>query len=91
MEELRQELIDLKIPLATQTDTEVIPQFIGHYLDEGFSYHDAVKKTLEKIKGSWGLIIMAKEDPEKLVVCRNGSPIVIGFSQNGIYVSSEVQ
>jgi len=54
------------------------------------SFFDAVKKTLdEKIKGTWGLVIMHKDEPEKLIVCRNGSPILIGFSQNAIYVASE--
>jgi glucosamine--fructose-6-phosphate aminotransferase (isomerizing) len=37
------------------------------------------------------LVIINKDEPEKLAVCRNGSPILIGFSNSAIYVASEVK
>ena len=92
VEELREELKNLGINLTSKTDTEVIPQFIGYYMDQKLSFHDAVTKVLkEKLIGTWGLVILNKEDPDKLVVCRNGSPLLVGLAQNAVYVASEVK
>lgn len=61
-------------------------------MDQGMTFHDAVTKTLkEKVVGTWGIVILNKENPENLVVGRNGSPILIGLAQNAIYVASEVR
>ena len=60
-------------------------------MDDGFKFYDAVEKTLStKIRGTWGLVILDKEEPDKLMVCRNGSPICIGINSNAVYVASEV-
>jgi len=92
VEELREELTHLGVHLTSKTDTEVIPQFIGYYMDQNMSFHDALTKTLkEKIIGTWGLVILNKDDPDKLVVCRNGSPLLVGLAQNAVYVASEVR
>lgn len=42
----------------------------------------------EKVKGTWGLVIINKDEPDKIVACRNGSPIVVGFNNHAIYVAS---
>ncbi len=41
------------------------------------------------MEGTWGLVIMFKNLPDQLFVARNGSPILVGFSEQGIFVSSE--
>lgn len=60
-------------------------------MDQGLSFHDAVTKVLkEKLQGTWGIVIINKEEPDKLVVCRNGSPLLVGLAPTAIYVASEV-
>ena len=64
---------------------------IGIYLDQGLQFYDAVKQTLEsKIRGTWGLCILHRDEPDKLIVARKGSPIQIGLHSSGIFVASEV-
>lgn len=63
----------------------------GLFLDQGLSLLDAVKRTLaEKIVGTWGLLVIHKDEPHKMVISRNGSPILVGLHKDAYYVASEV-
>ncbi len=86
---LRAELVARGIAFTSETDTEVIPQMIGYYLDEGFPVIDAIKKTLARLEGTWGLGIIATALPDTVIAVRNGSPLVIGIAQNAMFLASE--
>ena len=88
--ELKAELEALGIPFTSETDTEVIAQLIGHHLDQGLPVLDAVKKTLARLEGTWGLAIIHKDEPQQVIACRNGSPLVIGLSEQRMFVASEL-
>jgi glucosamine--fructose-6-phosphate aminotransferase (isomerizing) len=69
----------------------MIAQMIGIYLDKGFKLYDPVKYTLEnKIRGTWDLCILNRDQPERLIVARKGSLIQIGLHQDAIFIASEV-
>lgn len=89
--ELRGELTKYGIKFTSETDTEVIAQLIGYYLDKDptMSTKTAVAKALSRCEGTWGLGVVNKAYPEEIVVACNGSPMVIGFSQDCTYVASE--
>lgn len=90
VEELREELSKHNIPLKSETDSELIAHFIGLGLDEGLSLFESTKKVLgTKIHGTWGLVVIKKDEPEKLVVSRVGSPIVIAMGTDSLMVGSE--
>lgn len=73
----------------SETDTEVIAQLIGQYLDKGFNTKDAVAHALQRCDGSWGLAVINKDKPNEIVVACNGSPMVIGIGQNRSFIASE--
>ena len=51
----------------------------------------AVKRTLaEKIVGTWGLLVIRKDEPHKIMMSRNRSPILVGLHHEAIFVASEV-
>ena len=89
--ELRNELIKRGVSFASETDTEVIAQLIGYYLeqDRNLSTKDAVTKALSRCEGTWGLGVVDKAHPDDIVVACNGSPMVIGFGRGCTYVASE--
>lgn len=59
-------------------------------MEKGNVLMEAVKLTIEnKIKGKWGLVVIDRNDPKKIVVARNGSPILVGLHQDCIIVASE--
>lgn len=88
--ELKEELEKHGIKFRSETDTEVIAQLIGHYLDKQLPLLDAVKQTLGRLEGTWGLAIISKDWPDQVIAARNGSPLVIGLGADRMFVASEL-
>ena len=84
---LRKRLSAQGIEMLTDTDTEVIPNLIST-LYEG-NFEEAVKTALRLIRGTYGIVAMSLDDPELLVVARNGSPIVLGVGEDEMLVASD--
>src|SRR5690606_34383096 len=80
---LRHKLERLGHTFRTETDTEVV----AHMLEEAFegSLEDAVRAALRQIEGTYGLAIMSTQDPDKIVVARRGSPLLLGIGADGEY------
>ena len=82
-------LTEKNIPVASETDTELIAQLIGMHLDEGYSLMPAVEHALEQLTGTWGIGVMSKDHPSQLVVARKGSPMLIGIGDGEYFIGSE--
>ncbi|MFC1628022.1 glutamine--fructose-6-phosphate transaminase (isomerizing) [Gemmatimonadota bacterium] len=76
---------------STETDTEVIAHLIEEYLQkrEGLPLEDAVRLALQEVDGTFGLVVIDKHHPGKLVVARRGSPIAIGVGENENFIGSD--
>jgi len=88
-QELRSSLEQTGITFRSETDTEVIAQLIGKFLDDGLGLADAVKSTLQKLEGTWGLGVLSPLMPDTIITARNGSPIVIGLAPGKAFIASE--
>ena len=86
--ELQESLEALGYEFKTETDTEVIPILIEHYLKTSDTALDAILKTLSKLRGAYGLAIMIKGH-DKLYAVRLGSPLCIGIADGEFFVASE--
>jgi glucosamine--fructose-6-phosphate aminotransferase (isomerizing) len=86
---LREELEGLGYTFQTETDTEVIPVLITHYLNDGSSIRESVSKTLKKLEGAFALGIIFSDDPDLLIAARRGSPLAIGYGDEEMYVASD--
>lgn len=87
--EIYEILSQKNITPRTQTDTELIALMIGVYLDEGHSLKLATRLALEKMNGTWGLVVISKDFPDQIIVARRGSPMLIGLSDHEMFVGSE--
>ena len=87
--ELKKELINLGYMFHSQTDTEVIAVMVGYYLDEGLSIEIAIENTLQRLSGTWALVIIHKDYPNKIWLTRNGSPLLLGMDDEYIMIVSE--
>jgi len=75
---------------VTETDTEVIAHLVEKFSRENGSLEKAVQKTVAQLEGTYGLVIMSKSEPDKLIGVRNGSPLVIGVAKNENFLASDV-
>lgn len=74
----------------SETDTEVLPQLIDSFLKQGHSLMNAVRAALNEIKGTYGIAVVYKNEPDKIIAAKKGSPLVIGIGENEHYVASDV-
>jgi len=91
-EQLRAQLQANGVRLATDTDTEALAHMIAAELAEreDVTLEDAVIRTLHRVEGAYGLVVVDIKNPDQLVVARNGSPIVLGLGENEMFVASDV-
>jgi glucosamine--fructose-6-phosphate aminotransferase (isomerizing) len=88
-DELKQKLLNKGYHFKSQTDTEIIAVLIGYYIDNGQPIENAIQKTVEELVGTWALVIMHAEYPNKLWITRNGSPLLLGMEDEYIMIASE--
>ncbi len=74
----------------SETDTEVAAHLIHDYLKQGLDLVEAVGKAVERFEGAYALLVVDAEDPDRLVVTRVASPLVVGLGDGENYVASGV-
>ena len=88
---LKQYLMNEGVIFKTDTDTEVLVQFIGYlYKKEKLGFYETVKLALEKVIGTYGIVVMCKDEPNKLVAAKKGSPLLIGIGKDETFLASDV-
>ena len=80
----------------SQTDTEVIPNLIHYYYStnsilDGFEkFLDAVKRTVDDLKGSYALEVISSLFPNEIIVVKKDSPLVIGKGKKENFIASDI-
>lgn len=84
--ELKAELSP-KHKFVSETDSEVL----AHLIEDNYNgnLHEAVKKSLSQVHGTYGIVVMHADHPELLVVARMGSPLVIGVGEEENFIASD--
>ena len=82
-ESIRAQLLAEGFAFVSETDTEVIVHLIDHLWVDGDPMEDAVAAALRRVEGAYGIAVVSSRDPDKIVVARNGSPLLIGVGHNG--------
>ncbi|MGE4169925.1 MAG: glutamine--fructose-6-phosphate transaminase (isomerizing) [Candidatus Margulisiibacteriota bacterium] len=72
----------------SQTDSEVIVHLIERYLEKDLA--EAVEKAVAHLTGTYAIAVIAEAEPEKIVVVRKGSPLIVGLGKNENFVSSDI-
>ncbi len=67
----------------SETDTEAVVHLIDHMWKPGMSMENAVAAALREVEGPYGIAVVSSRDPNKIVVARNGSPLLIGVGEHG--------
>lgn len=85
--ELKEKLIKEGHKFSSETDTEVIAHLIEKYYKDNLE--NAVKRALDDIRGTYGLVVASVKEPDKIVVARMSSPLIIGVGDNEFLVASD--
>jgi len=87
---LKEKLQKLGIKFVSQTDTEVLVQFIEYVQKmEKVDIVKAVQLALSQVIGAYAIVIISKTDPDLLIAARKGSPLVVGIGDNEFYLASD--
>ena len=92
--ELRDFLTKNGYHFSSQTDTEVIPNLIHYYYTNGIDDDDkflrAVKSAVDDLKGSYAIEVISKLHPDRIIVVRKDSPLVIGKGNKENFIASDI-
>ncbi|RUM93531.1 MAG: glutamine--fructose-6-phosphate transaminase (isomerizing) [Thiothrix sp.] len=90
-EDLREIQKERGFVFTSETDTEVIVHQISWYYRETKNLLEAVQKATKDFKGAYALGVIVKDQPDQLVIAREGSPLVIGLGIAENFIASDVQ
>ncbi len=87
---LKKELIKRGHIFESDTDTEVLIHLIEEIIaKDNVSLEEAVRYSLNEVIGAYAIVIIDKENPNKLIAARNSSPLVIGIGKEEFFVASD--
>ncbi len=87
--ELKSFMIENGTTISSDTDSEMIVHLIEYYYKKGLSFENSVIETIKKLEGAYAVLVISKQE-EKLIAFKKDSPMIIGLSNNGTYVASDV-
>ena len=90
--ELKEELIMDGVKFQSDTDTETIVLLIEKYMVSGMDLEAAVRKTLSRLKGAHGVVVMSTLEPDRIIAARigNAGGVVIGLGQDENFIASDI-
>ncbi len=75
--------------LKSETDTEVIAHLVEYYYEGSGDLLHAVMKAVTKLEGTYGLLVVSKLEPGRIIAARNGSPLLIGVGDKEMIIASD--
>ncbi|MCC6172484.1 MAG: glutamine--fructose-6-phosphate transaminase (isomerizing) [Gammaproteobacteria bacterium] len=89
-DELRADLQRLGYSFTSETDTEVIAHRIHHHLGTLGDLFRAVRATVAELEGAYALVVLSEKEPDRLILAREGCPVVVGLGVEENFVASDV-
>ncbi len=87
-EELRDRLTASGAMFASQTDSEIVAHLIA--AADTDDLEEAVRTALHSVVGTYGLAVLDSRSPDRVVVARNGSPVLLGIGDKEMFAASDV-
>jgi glutamine---fructose-6-phosphate transaminase (isomerizing) len=88
--QLKKELLSKNYTFTSDTDTEVLLNFIEDILlNNNCTLEEAVRIALKRITGAYCILLLDEQDPETIIAARKGSPLVIGIGKGEHFLASD--
>ena len=88
--ELKDQLTKRGTHFSSETDSEIVAHLVSEKIEKGLDFLDAVRRTLREIRGSYALLFLNRRDPQRLIVAKNSTPIVIGWGEGETFIASDI-
>ncbi|HJW23595.1 MAG TPA: glutamine--fructose-6-phosphate transaminase (isomerizing) [Rhodocyclaceae bacterium] len=88
-EALKAELSGLGYAFTSDTDTETIAHLVQHTLKTVPDLLEAVRLASQRLQGAYAIAVVRESEPERVIVAREGSPLLLGVGEDGHYAASD--
>jgi len=88
--ELRSALIESGREFTSETDTEVLSHMVDEEVGNGTDLLTAVRKALARVQGSYAVAILSLDEPDKVVVAKNSSPLIVAVGDGETMIASDI-
>src|SRR6266513_6456869 len=88
--ELKEKLQKKGHKFATETDTEIVAHLVEKHSQGGLPLEEAVRLSLQELRGIYALVFLSAKDPQKIVAARLGPPSVVGLGDHEYFVASDI-
>ncbi len=88
--ELKEQLTKRGTHFSSETDSEIVAHLVAEKVERGLDFLEAVRRTLREIHGSYALLFLNRRDPNRLIVAKNSTPIVIGWGEGETFIASDI-
>ena len=87
---LRARLKERGAKILSDTDTEIVAHLIDQQVREGLDIEAAVRKALSEVHGAYALAVLSEAEPDRLVVAKSASPLVLGIGDGEMFAGSDI-
>lgn len=87
---LKEELVSRGHVFSSQTDTEVIVKLLDSEWQLTGDYLEAVRRTMKRLKGSFAVVIVNEQEPDRLIAAKKESPLILGLTEDAYLLASDV-
>ncbi len=89
--DLKKDLIREGVRFQSDTDTEVLVNLIEYFYvqDESVTAEMAIRLALSKVVGAYGVVVICRDELNKIIAARKGSPLVIGIGRGEYFIASD--
>ncbi len=88
--ELKRELEEDGVRFQSDTDTEIVAHLINRAVARGATLFEAVRTALARTRGAYALAVASSKEPDRIVVAKNASPLVIGLADGATLCGSDI-
>lgn len=87
---LKEALIEENVIIRSDTDSEIIAHYISLFMKKGLNFEDAFIQTAQKLEGSFAIVAICEQEPDKILAIKKDSPLILGLGKNEFFLASDV-
>ncbi|MBI5874493.1 MAG: glutamine--fructose-6-phosphate transaminase (isomerizing) [Deltaproteobacteria bacterium] len=87
---LKEELKKQGAVFKSETDTEILAHLISSQIKAGKGFEDSVREVLKQVKGSYAIVVISKDEPDKIIGARMECPLVVGLGDGEGFIASDI-